>query len=159
MWKTLLSSLGFLLLWRDTRTKATLIKANMKLGLAPRFRGLVHYHHSRKHGSVQADMVLEELRVLHLIPKANRRRLASRQLGGGSQSPLLQWHTSSNNKATPLNGATAWAKRIQTTTTSFPSCCSKDPPWCAAFSGGLNLRGHRTEEPPEPWIKINLSIL
>jgi hypothetical protein len=26
-------------------------------------------------------MVQEELRVLHLVPKANRRRLASRELG------------------------------------------------------------------------------
>lgn len=30
---------------------------------------LVHHHHSRKHGSTQADMVLEKLRVLHLDPK------------------------------------------------------------------------------------------
>jgi hypothetical protein len=37
------------------------------LGLVYRFRGLVHYHHGRKHGRVQADMVLEkELRILHL---------------------------------------------------------------------------------------------
>lgn len=30
------------------------------------FRGLVHYFHGGKHGSTQADMVLEETRVLHL---------------------------------------------------------------------------------------------
>ena len=37
---------------------------------------LVHYHHGGKHGSMQADMVLEkELRVLHLDLKATRRRL------------------------------------------------------------------------------------
>ena len=36
------------------------------MGLAYSFRGLVHYHHGGKHGSIQADMVLEkELRVLH----------------------------------------------------------------------------------------------
>jgi hypothetical protein len=29
------------------------------IGLAYSFRGLVHYHHDRKHGSMQADMVLE----------------------------------------------------------------------------------------------------
>jgi hypothetical protein len=46
---------------------------------------------SRKHGSIQADIVLvEELRVLHLVPKANRRRLTSRKLGGGSQRPPPQ---------------------------------------------------------------------
>ena len=31
-------------------------------------------------------LVLKELRVLHLVPKANRRRQSSRQLGGGSQA-------------------------------------------------------------------------
>jgi hypothetical protein len=37
------------------------------LGLAYRFRGSVHYHHGGKHGSIQADMVLEkELRVIDL---------------------------------------------------------------------------------------------
>jgi hypothetical protein len=44
---------------------ATLIKENTSLGLAYSFSGLVHYHHSQ-HGTVQADMVLEKLRVLHL---------------------------------------------------------------------------------------------
>jgi hypothetical protein len=48
-------------------TKATLIKENIELGLAHSCRGFVHYHHGRKQGSVQADMVLEkELRGLHL---------------------------------------------------------------------------------------------
>ena len=51
-------------------TKATLIKENIQLGLAYGFRGLVHYHRGRKHGSIQADMVLEVRRVLHLDPKA-----------------------------------------------------------------------------------------
>ena len=42
------------------------------------FRGLVCYHHGEKHGGMQADMVLEkELRVLHLDPKAARRRLCT----------------------------------------------------------------------------------
>jgi hypothetical protein len=34
-----------------------------------------HYHHGGKHGSVQAGMVLEELRVLHLDPKAEEEDL------------------------------------------------------------------------------------
>ena len=52
-------------------TKATLIKENIYLGLAYSFRGLVRYHHGGKHGSIQADLVLEkELRVLHLAAKA-----------------------------------------------------------------------------------------
>jgi hypothetical protein len=54
-------------------TTATLTKGNISLGLAYRFRGLVHYHHGGKHGRVWADMVLEEPRVLHLDPKAARR--------------------------------------------------------------------------------------
>jgi hypothetical protein len=35
----------------------------------------------QKHGSIQADMGQKELRVLHLHPKADSRRLTSRQLG------------------------------------------------------------------------------
>ena len=38
----------------------------------------------QEHGSIQAGIVLEELRVLHLHLKDARRRLASRQLGWGS---------------------------------------------------------------------------
>jgi hypothetical protein len=53
-------------------TIATLIKANIYLVYS--FRGLVHYHDSRKHGSMKADMVLEKSqRVLHLHPKAPKR--------------------------------------------------------------------------------------
>jgi hypothetical protein len=44
-------------------TKATLIKDNIYLGLAYSFRDLVHYQNGGKHGSVQADEVLEEPRV------------------------------------------------------------------------------------------------
>jgi hypothetical protein len=53
-------------------TKATLIKANIVLGLPYSFRGLVNYHQSSKHGSMQADME-KELRVLHLDSKATTR--------------------------------------------------------------------------------------
>jgi hypothetical protein len=42
----------------------------------------------------------EELRILYLVLKANRRKLASRELGRGPLSPPIQWHISSN-KATP----------------------------------------------------------
>jgi hypothetical protein len=62
-------------------TKATLIKDNIKLGLVYRFGGSVHYFHGRKHSSIQADMGLEELKVLYLDPKVDRRKLSSRQLG------------------------------------------------------------------------------
>jgi hypothetical protein len=37
------------------------------------FRGSVHYHHGGKHGSMQADTVLEELRVLHPNIASSRR--------------------------------------------------------------------------------------
>ena len=50
--------------------------------LAYSFRGSVHYHHIRKHGSVQVDLVMKELRVLHLslkpatrLSEAARRRV------------------------------------------------------------------------------------
>jgi hypothetical protein len=59
-------------------TKATLIKRKNSAGLAYSSFGSVHYHHAGKHGSIQADMLLEkELRVLHHDPKAARKRLTS----------------------------------------------------------------------------------
>jgi hypothetical protein len=61
-----------LLLWTDTMIKVSFIKDNIQLGLAYRFWGSVQYYHGRKHGSVQAGMVLEELRVLHLVQKGKQ---------------------------------------------------------------------------------------
>ena len=56
-------------------TKATLIKANISLELAYSFRGLVYYHHGRKHGSMQADRVLERyLSILYLDQQATGRQ-------------------------------------------------------------------------------------
>jgi hypothetical protein len=40
-------------------TTTTLIKENILLGMAYRFRGSVHYHHAQKHESMQVDMMLE----------------------------------------------------------------------------------------------------
>ena len=45
-------------------------------------------------------MALEELRVLHLVPKANRRRLTPRHLGRGSQSSPTVTHFL--QQATPI---------------------------------------------------------
>jgi hypothetical protein len=92
------------------------------LGLAYSFRGSIHYHHTGKDDNTQAGMALKELRVLYFILKTNRRQLASRKLGRGSQSLpptviqfLQQGHTYSN-KAISLNSATPWNKHIQTFT-------------------------------------------
>ena len=66
-------------------------------------------------------MVLEELRVLYLVLKANRRRLSPTWIERGSQRPphcdhcLQQGHTYSN-KATLTNSTTPWVEHIQTTT-------------------------------------------
>jgi hypothetical protein len=54
------------------------------LELAYRFRVSANYHQ----GTVQADMAVEELRVLHHHPKIDKTVL--RQLGGESQSPPPQ---------------------------------------------------------------------
>jgi hypothetical protein len=59
-------------------TQTILVKASISIGLAWSSRSAVHYHHGGKHGSVQAGLVLvQELRVLHLDPKAARKRLSS----------------------------------------------------------------------------------
>jgi hypothetical protein len=91
------------------------------------FRSSVRYHHCRKHGSLQADIVLEVLRVLHIHQKEARSRLTPRQLGGGSQNPQMTRYLHQDhkylNKATPPNSVTSWVKHIQSTATSLPNYC------------------------------------
>jgi len=100
-------------------TQATLIRITFNLGLAYRFRGSVHYHQGRKHGSIQAGIALEERRVLHLVLKGNKRLswVARRRVSKPTPSVthFLHGHTYSN-KATPPNSTIPWAKHIQTTT-------------------------------------------
>ena len=67
------------------------------MGLAYRFSPVSS---GQEHGNIQAGMVQEELRLLHLHLKAASRVLTSRQLGQGSNSPHSQWHTYIN-MATP----------------------------------------------------------
>jgi hypothetical protein len=66
--------------------KASLINDNIGPGLqVQRFSPLSS---RQKHGSIQAGMVQEELRVLHLHPKEARNRLdILKHLGGGSPCP------------------------------------------------------------------------
>jgi hypothetical protein len=45
--------------WSDTKIKETLTKKTLNW-LADSFTGLVHYHHGREHGAMQADVVLEK---------------------------------------------------------------------------------------------------
>ena len=54
-------------------TRETLIKETFNWGWLNSFRGLVHYPHGEKHGSVQVDTVLEELGVLHLHHRQQKR--------------------------------------------------------------------------------------
>jgi hypothetical protein len=55
----------------------TLIKEKHLIGSGLQFQSLVHYYHGRKHGCMQADMVLEkEPRVLHLNQEATGRERA-----------------------------------------------------------------------------------
>jgi hypothetical protein len=82
-------------------TKVTLIKEKMSLGMAYRFRSSVHYDHAGNHGSIQADMVLEEQRMPHHDLKAARMRLSSAGSQEGTplstrklQSLPTQWHLS-----------------------------------------------------------------
>lgn len=51
-------------------TKATLLKDNISLALPYSFRSSVHYH-GGKHGSLQADLVLEELGLIQRPKKEN----------------------------------------------------------------------------------------
>jgi hypothetical protein len=74
------------LLSGDTMTKVTLIKENISLRLAYTFRGLVCHHHGGTWAwQYPGDMILAELRALHLDLKADRWRLSST----GSQEEAL----------------------------------------------------------------------
>ena len=68
------------------------------MGLAYSFRGSVHYHHGRKHGSIQADMVLEkELRVLHLdLQEAKRDYVRTAYSKGNNTDKVLYRHVLRN---------------------------------------------------------------
>ena len=88
-------------------TKATVRKGNMLLGLAYRFRGLVHCHQGR----CMADVGLEEMKVLHLESKGRQEKTGFHVARMRVSKPtptvthfLQQGHTYSN-KATPPNSA------------------------------------------------------
>ena len=110
-------------------TKATLIKDNIYLGLAYRFRGSVHYHQWWEHGSIQAGMVQKELRILYFIQDKQEKsgshvvRTRVSLLTPTVTHFLQQGHTYSN-EATP-NSGTSWAEYIQTIT--IPSLTSFFP--------------------------------
>jgi hypothetical protein len=50
-------------------------KGQQLIGSPYSFRDSVHYYHGRKHGSIQADVGLEKLKVLQLDLKATSRLL------------------------------------------------------------------------------------
>jgi hypothetical protein len=72
-----------LLLSTDTTTKATHNKGQHLIGAGLQVQRFSPLSSRQEHGSIQADMRLEELRIPPLVLKAARRRLASRQLGQG----------------------------------------------------------------------------
>jgi hypothetical protein len=61
--------------------KATLIKTNISLCWAYSFRDSVHYHHGKRYGIVQANLVPKEPSSLHLDLKTARRQLLCFILG------------------------------------------------------------------------------
>ena len=91
------------------------------MGLAYRFRGLVHHHQGRKHGSMQADMVLEkELRVRYLGLQAAEGAVyytgVTRTQETSKPAPIVthflqQGHTYSN-KTTPPNSTPPYRPSI-----------------------------------------------
>ena len=91
---TIVSRLGFLLIWRDTMTMATLIREDIELGLAWSFRGSVHYHHGGTWwhaGRRGAGEVAESSTSC----KSNRKWFHSLGMAWAHmrpQSPPPQWH-------------------------------------------------------------------
>jgi hypothetical protein len=106
-------------------TRAILKKPNIKLGLAYSFRGLVHYHHGRKHGSMQADIMLKkELRVLHLDLTKARTRVPFYTVCSLSIRVLkAHLHSDTLPPTRPYRfqqGHFPWVKYIQTTSPGNP---------------------------------------
>jgi hypothetical protein len=62
-------------------TKASLMKKQHLIGAGLQVQRFSPLSSRWEHGSIQAGMVQEKLRVLHLHPKAASGRLTSRQLG------------------------------------------------------------------------------
>ena len=80
--------------------------------MAYSFRGSVHYHYGRKHGSLQADRAEETEKSTSWLEGGQEETVFCRQTGRGSlfptewisstvsQSPPPQWWTSSNKSTT-----------------------------------------------------------
>jgi hypothetical protein len=64
--------------------KAIPVKANISLGIAYRFIDLFHYHHSRKHGKMQADTVLEDAVSSTSQSEGNQEKTGILRQDGGS---------------------------------------------------------------------------
>jgi hypothetical protein len=69
-------SLGFYCCEETPWPQQLLLKENLNWELAYSLEGLVHYHHSGKHGGMWATMVLEE-------PKSSTSRSAGGRTGTG----------------------------------------------------------------------------
>jgi hypothetical protein len=93
------------------------------MGLAYRFRGVVHNHHGRNHASTQAYLVLEEPRAHYLELKAARGRLSfhtGQNLGIGDLKahllsdtlPLTRPHLLQKGH-TSLNSATLYGQTFK----------------------------------------------
>lgn len=101
------------------------------LGLAYNFTGPVHYHHSGKHGILQAYLVLKEPIVLDLDPKAARVELEQRDLKAHPHSDTSSGKIPPPNSAKHSNTRIYGAKPIQTTTFTvftiqyYYYCCVK----------------------------------
>lgn len=73
---------------------ATLKKGDISLGLDYSFGGSVHYHHGRKHGNMQADMVLEKELKCSISGSVGSRKEDSDTLPSIKPHLLQQGHTS-----------------------------------------------------------------
>lgn len=131
-------------------TTAAAIKDNIQLHLAYSFRGLFHYCHRGKDGSIQAGMVLvTELRVLCLDPQLARRDyvpywvwLEHRRLKAHPTVTysLQQGHTDSN-KATPPYGPKGHTDSNKATPPYGPSIHTHESLGCSYSSHHVHCDG------------------
>lgn len=71
-----------LFLWRETMAHCNSYRGKHLIGADSLFRGLVHYRHGGKHGSIQANVVLEkEPGVLNMDSQASGKVSATLSIG------------------------------------------------------------------------------
>jgi hypothetical protein len=135
-----------LLLWTDTMTKASLIKKQHLIGAGLQVQRFSPLSSSWKHGSIQAGMAQEELRVQCLHPKAASGRLTSRQRGWGSYT-----HTHSDTPIPTRSHLFQQGHTFRWCHSLVRGYTNHHNPWPDSWGDGQNIWNVPTQSPLGIW--------